>query len=252
MSDVTDVIVARQRQPDALSAMVFWSVGAHVAIVALLLFGPFDWGLTANEPPRTVMTISLAGAPGPRAGGMTPMGGREIPETAAKPAPPVPVPAPPKPAAREALPAPKPQPTTPAARTTRPAAKPAAEEPTPGATKTETGARGQGFGLSTGGSGGSGVQLEAGDFCCPDYLQQMVTLIQQNWQSKQGVVGATVMRFTITRRGSIEAVQVFQTSGFLALDLAAQQALLRTRLPELPAQYPNQSLTMRVTFEYRP
>ena len=135
-------------------------------------------------------------------------------------------------------------------RTTRPAAKPAAEEPTPGATRTETGARGQGFGLSTGGSGGSGVQLEVGDFCCPDYLQQMGSLIQQNWQSKQGVAGATIMRFTITRRGSIEGVQVFQTSGFVALDLAAQQALLRTRLPELPPQYPNQTLTMRVTFDY--
>jgi TonB family protein len=250
MSDVTDVIVARQRETDALSAMVAWSVGAHIAIVAFLAFGPFDWGLTANETPTTVMTISLAGAPGPNAGGMTPMAGREIPPPAPKPAP-VPAPAPPKPAAREALPAPKPQPTTPPARNTRPAAKPAAEEPTPGATRTETGARGQGFGLATGGSGGSGVQLEAGDFCCPEYLAQIVDLIRQNWQQKQGVRGSTVMRFTITRRGSIEAVQVFQTSGFVALDLAAQQALLRTRLPELPSQYPNPALTMRVTFEYQ-
>jgi TonB family protein len=250
VTDVTDVIVARQQRSDPLGSVLAWSIAAHVGIVALLVFGPFDWGVGASEPPVTVMTISLAGAPGPRAGGMTPMGGREIPEAAPKPVPPVPAPAPPKPAAREAPPAPKPRPTTPAARTTRPAAKPAAEEPTPGATRTETGARGQGFGLSTGGSGGSGVQLEVGDFCCPDYLQQMVSLIQQNWQSKQGVAGATIMRFTITRRGSIEGVQVFQTSGFVALDLAAQQALLRTRLPELPPQYPNQTLTMRVTFDY--
>jgi TonB family protein len=180
---------------------------------------------------------------------MTPMAGREVAAPAPKPEAP-PAPAPPKPAAREALPAPKPRPATPA-RTTRPGtAKPTEEEPTPGATRTETGARGQGFGLSTGGSGGSGVQLEVGNFCCPEYLQQLVGLIQQNWQQKQGVAGSTVMRFAITRRGSIEGVQVFQTSGFLALDLAAQQALLRTRLPELPPQYPNPTLTMRVTFEY--
>lgn len=249
MSDVTDVIVARQRLTEPLGSVLLWSIAAHVGIVALMVFGPLNWGMTADEPPTTVMTISLAGAPGPRAGGMTPMGGREIPEAAPKPVP-VPAPAPPKPAAKEALPAPKPRPTTPAARGTRPAAKPAAEEATPGATRTETGARGQGFGLSTGGSGGSGIQLEVGDFCCPEYLQQLITLVQQNWQAKQGVAGSTVMRFTITRRGSIEGVQVFQTSGFLALDLAAQQALLRTRLPELPPQYPNQTLTMRVTFEY--
>jgi TonB family protein len=249
VSDVTDVIVARQQLTEPLGGVLAWSVAAHVGIVALMAFGPFNWGATTNDPPSTVMTISLAGAPGPRAGGMTPMGGRDVPEPAPKPQP-VPIPAPPKPAAREALPAPKPRPATPAARTTRPAAKPAAEEPTPGATRTDTGARGQGFGLSTGGSGGSGVQLEVGDFCCPEYLQQIVGLIQQNWQAKQGVTGSTVMRFTITRRGSIEGVQVFQTSGFLALDLAAQQALLRTRLPELPPQYPNQTLTMRVTFEY--
>ena len=248
MSDVTDVIVARQQLSEPLGGVLAWSVAAHIAIVASLLLG-FDWGASTDEPPATVMTISLAGAPGPRAGGMTPMGGREIPEPAPKPAP-VPAPAPSKPAARETLPAPKPKPATPAARNTRPAAKPAAEEPTPGATRTETGARGQGFGLSTGGSGGSGIQLEVGNFCCPEYLQQLVALIQQNWQAKQGVVGSTVMRFTITRRGSIEGVQVFQTSGFLALDLAAQQALLRTRLPELPPQYPNTTLTMRVTFEY--
>ncbi len=246
MSEVNDVIVARQQLTEPLGGVLVWSVAAHVALVAGLTLG-VDWRATAEPPPRTVMTISLAGAPGPRAGGMTPMAGREIAAPAPKPAP---VPAPPKPAARAALPAPKPRPAPPARTTRPPAAKPVDEEPTPGATRTETGARGQGFGLSTGGSGGSGVQLEVGDFCCPDYLQQLVGLVQQNWQHKQGVAGSTVMRFTITRRGSIEGVQVFQTSGFLALDLAAQQALLRTRLPELPPQYPNQTLTMRVTFEY--
>jgi TonB family protein len=95
------------------------------------------------------------------------------------------------------------------------------------------------------------VQLEVSDFCCPEWLQQMVTLIRQNWMSNQGVAGTTVMRFTVTRNGSIQAVQVFQPSGFVALDLAAQQALLRTRLPELPPGYPNPSLTMRVAFEYQ-
>jgi TonB family protein len=127
----------------------------------------------------------------------------------------------------------------------------AQEEPRPGSTRTETGARGTGFGLTTGGGGGTGVQLDVANFCCPDYLQQLVAIVQQNWQQNQGVAGSTVMKFTITRRGSIEDVAVERPSGFVALDYAAQRALLLTRLPELPAQYPNQNLTLHVTFEYR-
>jgi TonB family protein len=78
----------------------------------------------------------------------------------------------------------------------------------------------------------------------------MMDLIQRNWSSKQGVVGTTTMKFTISRGGAIEQVQVEIPSGFYALDLAAQRALLLTRLPELPAQYPNASLGVHMRFEY--
>jgi hypothetical protein len=37
----------------------------------------------------------------------------------------------------------------------------------------------------------------------------------------------------------------------VALDYAAQRALLLTRLPELPPQYPNPNLTLHVTFQYQ-
>ena len=131
------------------------------------------------------------------------------------------------------------------------ATPPPEEEPQPGVTRTDTGTRGQGFGLATGGSAGSGVQLDVADFCCPEYIEQMVTLIQRGWQSDQGMRGATVMRFTITRGGSIEGVTVERPSGFLALDLAAERALLTTRLTELPPQFPNPSLTVHLTFEYQ-
>jgi len=133
----------------------------------------------------------------------------------------------------------------------RPQAAPPPEEPQAGVTRTETGARGQGFGLSTGGAGGSGVQLDVANFCCPEYIEQMVTLIQRNWQPNQGVRGSTVMKFTITRGGSIQDVMVERPSGFLALDLAAERALLTTRLPELPPPFPNPSLTVHITFEYQ-
>lgn len=241
MTEVTDVIVARRERAEPFRAMVVWSIAAHLGVLAFLIFGPFDWGVSADDTPATVMTISLSGAPGPRAGGMTPMGGREIPE----PAPEPPRPAPPAPKPREDV-----VPTKAPVRRPPPP-KPSQEEPQPGVTKTETGARGQGFGLATGGVGGSGVQLDVSNFCCPEYIEQMVTLIQRNWQANQGVRGSTGMKFTINRSGSIQGVMVEKPSGFLALDLAAERALLTTRLPELPVQFPNPTLTVHVTFDYQ-
>ena len=60
MTEVTDVIVARDRLPDPepFRTMIVWSMAAHLAALVLLLFGPFDWRMTADESPRTVMTMS--------------------------------------------------------------------------------------------------------------------------------------------------------------------------------------------------
>ena len=170
------------------------------------------------------------------------MGGRAIPEPT--PEPPRPVPPPPPKPREEVAPT-----KAPVRRPPQP--KPPTEEPQPGVTRTETGARGQGFGLTTGGAGGSGVQLDVTNFCCPEYIEQMVTLIQRNWQQNQGVRGSTLMKFTINRGGSIQGVMVERPSGFVALDLAAERALLTTRLPELPVQFPNPTLTVHVTFDYQ-
>jgi len=241
MTEVTDVIVARKGRPEPFKAMLVGSLAAHAGVLAFLLFGPMDWRLAADETPRTVMSISLAGAPGPRAGGMTPMGGRATPVPPPEATPRAMPPPPPKPAER----------VVPTRTARKPQAQPPPEEPQTGVTRTETGARGQGFGLATGGAGGSGVQLDVANFCCPEYIEQMVTLVQRNWQAGQGVRGATLMKFTITRGGSIQDVMVERPSGFLALDLAAERALLTTRLPELPPQFPNSTLTVHITFEYQ-
>ena len=54
----------------------------------------------------------------------------------------------------------------------RPARQPAAAfRRRPGATPIETGAKGMGFGLSSGGGGGdSSLKLDVKDFCCPEYI----------------------------------------------------------------------------------
>jgi len=251
---VTDIILSRAQTSERINAMIVWSIAAHIVLFTFMIFMPASWRGAVDEGPRTVMTISLGGAPGPRNGGLTAMGGRTVqappPEPVKKvvetpPAPKTPEMALPTRNARIVKPQTREAPKEATART------PATGEPQEGSTRVNTGARGQGFGLTSGGGGGTGVTIDTANFCCPEYLSQMVTLIQRNWQSNQGVPGKLVMKFTISRSGTIENVQVEQSSGFLAHELAAQRALLLTRLPELPIQYPNSTLGVHMIFEYQ-
>src|SRR5439155_15549884 len=121
-----------------------------------------------------------------------------------------------------------------------------------GSAVAETGTRGQGFGLSTGGSSGSGSTLDVADFCCPDYLMLMTDRIRGNWNEQSEVSGRVVVRFVIQRDGSRTDVIVERTSGFSALDIGAQRAVAVTRqLPPLPAAFPNPTLTVHLNFEYQ-
>src|SRR6476659_5982185 len=79
MQEVIDDLIARRAHETApIGKMVTWWVVAHVAIVAFVIYMPASWRGQTDEGPRTVMTISLGGAPGPRNGGMTQMGGRTV------------------------------------------------------------------------------------------------------------------------------------------------------------------------------
>jgi hypothetical protein len=78
--DVTDVLRDRRGEPDGLQKMLVASVAAHIAVAALVMVAP-HWGPATTEPPRTIMTISIAGGgAGPVSGGMTAIGGRPIQE----------------------------------------------------------------------------------------------------------------------------------------------------------------------------
>jgi TonB family protein len=252
---VSDIIAARSRQPEGLNRMVAVSIAAHIGAIALLAAAPTpDF---SDDVPRTVMTISLGGAPGPRAGGMTPMGGRAVQAPApVEPARPR-AETPPAPKAPEmALPT-KDARMRPQARSTQAPRESTGrtpstgEEPREGSARADTGARGQGFGLTTGGGGGTGAYLDVGNFCCPDWLETVVQRIQQNWDSKQNLMGQVTVKFTIQRDGTLTDVQVERPSGFAALDLAAHRAVMVTqRVPALPAQYSNPTLTVHLRFDY--
>jgi TonB family protein len=103
----------------------------------------------------------------------------------------------------------------------------------------------------TSGGGGTGAQLDVGDFCCPEYIVTMQELINRNWSSKQESAGVTVMKFTIQRDGRLTNIEREKPSGQPTLDYLSERALLLTKqLPPLPAAYTQQSLTVHLTFEY--
>jgi len=260
--DVTDVLRDRMQTPAGLQKMISVSVGVHLTVAAALIVA--RGGLfKRHDVPPTLMTISLSGNAGPENGGMTALGGRPVqtvtpPEEAAK---------------REAVRAPAaktPEMTVPLpnARTVKPTTAPAVKQapdeargrtPTKGKEQAfgsaiaDTGVRGQGFGLSTGGGVGTGSSLEiTGAFCCPEYLSVMIARIRSAWNQDQGARGSSLIRFTIRRDGSITDATIFQSSGIATLDNAALRAVLATRtLPPLPDAFPNPTLTMRLSFLYQ-
>ncbi|HEY9466367.1 MAG TPA: TonB family protein [Vicinamibacterales bacterium] len=254
LENVTDIIVARSREPEGLKTMIVWSIGAHIALATVAVFvgGP------RVDAPRQVMTISLSGAPGPKTGGQTQIGGQAVQAPAAPQEPVKPVPPPPAPKEPAmSLPDPKVRPRQQPKPKQAPAEATAknvstGEVPREGTTKVDTRVRGQGFGLSSAGSNSpaSSVTLDVSDFCCNEYIEQMVTMIRRSWDQNQGIVGSTTMKFTILRNGTIQSPQVERSSGFAALDNSSMRALQLTRLAPLPAAFENPTLTVHLRFDY--
>jgi TonB family protein len=259
--EVSDVLRDRMHEPAGLQQMAAVSVLLHGGLIALAILIPGRWFSSKVETPREVMTISLAaGTPGPSSGGMTAISGKPVqtvtppeeikkPEPIRPPAAKAPVMTVPKPAAPSRTGAANITEAPPDARGRTPTK---GAEVTAGSSLAETGVRGQGFGLTTGGGGGTGSSLDVDNFCCPDYIQLMVSQIYRNWEQRVEVPGRAVVRFTIQRDGRITDIALDQSSGYVAHDMNAQRALIRTRqLSPLPSQFPNQTLGVRLTFDYK-
>jgi TonB family protein len=258
--DPTDILRDRMRESPGFQRMIAVSVAAHVVLATAVIFAPGGF-LGKRDTMREVMTISLGGGgEGPLSGGFTTIGGRPV--QAVTP--------PDEPPKREAVRPPAAKlpdmtlPTKAPAKTAKgPEVKQAPDEArgrtptkgaqvTPGSAIAETGARGQGFGLSTGGGPGAGSTLDVADFCCPEYVATMVERIRSVWVWRQGAAGQTLVKFTIQRDGTTTGYEVERGSGSTVLDLAALRAVAQTRrLPPLPSQFPNPTLTVHLNFEYQ-
>ncbi|MCY3841922.1 MAG: TonB family protein [Acidobacteria bacterium] len=260
----SELLVERAREGDGLRRTLLGSSAAHLFVIATLLLAPADWFSRPAEETLDVMTLRLGGPEGPGVGGRTALGGRPVQEVVTLPEarrpqwiqPPAPAPP------RMVLPVPE--------EVTRRRPEPETEVPTVpeeargrrlttgpeevlGSTMADTGVQGIGIGLSGGGLGGSGGEVAIEDFCCPEYLATMLDLIRRRWDRHQRVTGTVIVRFEIGRSGRIDAVTVDRGSGYLALDLAAQRAVLLTRqIQPLPERFGQDTLNVRLTFEYRP
>lgn len=256
---VSDILQSRKQVPGGLEKTAAISLAAHLAALAAILMIPSVMP-RAERPPRIVMNVSLGGAPGPKTGGMQMIGGRPIqaaqptvdPQLAKTPLPSVAT-TPPK----MALPDPKQKPRTPpkptaASKDPKGTAVGRGFETQQGTAKVDTGAKGQGFGLSTGGAGGDGgVKLGVSGFCCPEYVGDMRDRIIKNWNQNQRASGVVIMKYIIQRSGEITDIEVGASSGNPVLDLAAQRALINTRtLAPLPAGFSGPRLPVELTFEY--
>lgn len=256
---VSQALYSRSREAQGnLTRTLGLSAALHVGMIALIVFAPAHWWQRPLERPASVMTISLGGAPGPRSGGMTSISSRPI-QQAVEDLPKVTPNRPPAaktPEMVEPIAKPKPAKETPTpirdapkeSNTRKPTVGAQTQE---GSAKAETGATTNSIGLSTGG-GGTGGQINVGNFCCPEYIAGMVGKINQNWNSRQSSPGITTMQFTIQRDGMLTDIKVLRSSGNQMLDFLANRALLAVRqLPPLPAEYTNPTLVIDLQFEYQ-
>ncbi len=262
--EVTDVLRDRMQEPGGLGLTAGVSLLVHAAVLGALVAGPMRWVSHDVEDKKPVMTISLGGSgTGPQTTGLTAIGARPVqttepstkPEALRAPAAAVPkmtVPIDKTPPAKTAKTPPKALEDltkTPDARGTTLAR---GNELRTGTAVAETGARGQGFGLSTGGGNGVGATVDVGNFCCPDYIALMNSRIMTNWNQQAEVAGVVVIKVTIRRDGRLSDISPEQSSGYTALDISARRALeLTQQLPPLPAEYPNPTLTVHLTFKYQ-
>jgi len=253
---VDDVIQRRRADPEGLGRIMSVSVAIHVATVLVVFLLPKGW-LVHEQTKPLLMTISLGGSLGDRSGGMVAAGARPVEQVAPAPKRPEPIPpATPKKANVIATPAKAPSKTPP--KPAEPSTAPSAvtRPPTTGAQVTrgtavaDTGATGQGTGLTFGGGAGGAMATIDSDFCCKDYIDELIRRINAKWPKAQPEAGMTTLVFEIRRDGTFSRPVVEKSSGSVLLDVASRSAFDGLTLPPLPKEYSGDSLKIHLTFPY--
>jgi TonB family protein len=253
MEPVTEVLLDRAREPRGIRTTLGVSVAIHVVAALVLILTPGALGMRAEEMPRTVMTISLGGAPGPQVGGRNPLGGRPIQtivrcaaDAARSPS------SRRRPDARDGRAGPGREPlrSVPAGASVRDADE--AKAPPVGEQERFSSAVGE-----TAGVGLAGYHRGRRDGRGTGRRQFLLSRLPEHDAADPGELNsasrslAVMIRFSIQQDGRITDVAVEKSSGYTALDMNAQRALMVTRLPALPSAFPDSVLTVHLIFEYQ-
>ncbi len=105
-------------------------------------------------------------------------------------------------------------------------------------------------GLSLGAGGGRETAGIPSDFHFAYYVQRMLALIESRWYKPAVPEGTEArVRFTISRDGRVNRIELESSSGLSSFDRAALRALYAANpLPPLPPAYAKPSLTVHLTF----
>lgn len=252
--DVSSALQARLAGPEGLKKMLLVSATAHVVLMTLAALAPASLRHRPIDARTNVVTIDLGPEAGADSGGRTSIGARPVQR--AVPDPPAVRPTHP-PAAKtpeSVLPEVKRAASVSDAPKDASSRKPiAGSEVRAGSAPAGAATQSNSTGLSTTtDGGGTGAQVNVGDFCCPDYIATMLRRVHQHWNAGSGANAVATMQFTIQRDGSITHVQLMRSSGNQMLDFLAERALLAVRqLPPLPEAYTNPSLDVTLEFKYQ-
>ncbi len=244
---------ARPRWAGSLTA----ALALHVLGAAVFLLLPRVF----HRPPEPlefvpvyVLPAAALGTPNPRPAAPPPREPEPVPEKAPpepepKPETPEDVPVLPTKQPEKKAPAPEPRPA-PREETRRPAREPAADDPAAARGERGSGASGERRGSPEGSRsgttafGGSEIVGVDPDFTYGYYLDRLLSLIDANWHRPPVGDGVkAVVFFRIEKDGSVTGLEVQQSSGMNAFDLAALRAVqYAAPFPRLPASYRHPSL----------
>jgi TonB family protein len=119
-----------------------------------------------------------------------------------------------------------------------------------GSAVADTGSTSQSTGLTYGGGLGGAVATLDSDFCCKDYMEEVLRRIGVGWNRAQPVSGSTTVVFEINKDGSFTPPVIEKSSGYVALDAAARDAFRALKLEKLPKEYQFDKLKIHLTFPY--
>ena len=244
MDAVGHILATRQREDS-----VPWAAGAalagllHAGLLAAVLLSSLAHPL--RYVPSRMVAVRIVQAGTLRGGAVRAAPEPQKPKIAK---PPEDAPPPPTekavllPAKEKPKPVP-PAPSSPSARKTSESPLPA---PAPGAGKGEPGPAGAG-----GSFGVSGATFDQPNFNYSYYIERMLVTIGTNWfKPALSVSTSPIIRFRISRDGSIGEAEVERSSGMPFVDRAALRAVLAsTPLPPLPSEFAGDHLGVHLIFE---